>query len=137
MVSDLPPAFISRQVNSGQYFFGNWNSPAGTLVAVACAGKEECADDYRISRESFRYSALEFIENGHWKLTVGKQSWILGPGTVFFYGPNAGYRLEAIEGGPLQKYFVDFTGPEAGALLEQSFKPNFIRNFVAFSLITL
>ncbi|MEM1296713.1 MAG: AraC family transcriptional regulator [Verrucomicrobiota bacterium] len=119
MSTDHPPAFISRQVESGRYFFGDLTAPAEVLTTVACAGMEECAATYRITRERFYYHAIEFIVSGRWRLNIGKRARVLGPGAVFFYGPGSGYQLEAIEGKPLQKYFVDFTGPEAGALLKQ------------------
>ncbi len=114
-----PPAFISRQVVAGRYFFGDLTAPPGTAAVVACAGWEDCAADYRIERSSFLYHALEFIHNGHWRLTRKNRTTVLGPGSVFVYGPDSGYKLVAIEGKPLRKYFVDLTGPEACSLLRR------------------
>ena len=88
-------------------------------MAVACAGCEDCAPDYRMVRRNFRYHALEFIDNGQWRLHIGERTVVVGPGSVFVYGPASGYRLEALGGSPLRKYFVDFSGPQAEQLMRR------------------
>ncbi|MEE4239005.1 MAG: AraC family ligand binding domain-containing protein, partial [Anderseniella sp.] len=119
MAVPRPPAFISRQVVDGRYYFGELTPPPDTPVAVACAGCEDCAADYRMVRRYFRYHALEFIDNGQWRLRMAERTVVLGPGSVFAYGPAGGYRLEALGGSPLRKYFVDFSGRQAGQLMRR------------------
>lgn len=119
MPSNSPPAFISRQVESGRYFFGDLSAPGGAPIAVSCAGQEDCSIDYLISRDTFPYYALEFVQSGQWRLTVGADETILGPGAVFLYGPGFEYQLEAVEGDPLRKYFFNLVGSDAEHLLRK------------------
>lgn len=110
------PAFISRQVESGRYFYGNLAPSAGFPLAVACAGYESCSPDYLIERSHFPYLAVELVQRGRWRLTREGGSEMLGPGSVFFYGPGTAYRLEAIDAPVHGKYFVDFAGVGAADL---------------------
>lgn len=75
--------------------------------------------DYLISRDTFPYHAFEFVQSGRWRLRVGSEETILGPGAVFIYGPGLEYQLEAIEGDLLRKYFFNLVGPEVEELLRK------------------
>jgi len=55
------PSFISSRVIRGRYVFLDLDPPAGTDLAVTCAGWEECSPEYEIKRDGFRYNALEYI----------------------------------------------------------------------------
>lgn len=117
--SALPPAFISRQIRKGKYYFGDLGSAASNSIRVTCAGDEECEDDYEMKRRNFRYHAVEFIVSGRWKLTIGEESHDIGPGHAFCYGPRQGYHLAACGGEKPRKYFMDFQGRRSAGLLEK------------------
>lgn len=112
------PAFISRQVVRGRYVFVDLQPPSETPLSLVCAGWEECAPDYAVSRRGFRYHAVEYVVSGQWQLEIGGRCQEVGPGTVFAYGPRSSYSLRAGGGRPPGKFFVDFAGTAAGTLLK-------------------
>ncbi|EDY85261.1 transcriptional regulator, AraC family protein [Verrucomicrobiia bacterium DG1235] len=89
-------------------------------LEVYCAGWEDCAEDYRIERESFPYLAIEFIAGGEWELSFQGKKRVLSPGCVFSYGPGVAYRLRPLSRSGLSKYFVDFAGSDAERRLEEA-----------------
>jgi AraC-like DNA-binding protein len=121
-VPDEPqkPSFISTQVSGGRYLFLDLQPREENRLTVVCAGREECTPDYRIERKGFRYHAVEYVFSGQWELTVGSRRTLLGPGSLFSYGPGTSYRLTAAGGAGLVKFFVDFAGLDASALLKSS-----------------
>ena len=112
------PSFISTQVRGGRYLFLDLKPRPGPELRVVCAGREECASDYRIRRRSFRYHAVEYVISGSWRFQTGGQVVELGPGSLFAYGPGMDYSLEASGESGLVKYFVDFTGRRGEELVE-------------------
>jgi len=129
-MSSTLPDFLSRQVARSQYYFGPLDASADESWTLACAGREECRPDYALKREQFRYYALEYVQQGQLRLEIGGEAWELGPGSLFAYGPQSCFRLQALEGEALVKYFVDLSGSEALAQLQRSGlspgKPGFI-----------
>jgi len=114
------PSFISPRVISGRYLFLDFEPPAAADLAVTCAGWEECSPGYEIQRDGFRYLALEYIAGGRWELETRGKKWIVGPGTIFAYGPGIAYSLKALSEGRLTKYFVDLSGRSAPLLLART-----------------
>lgn len=114
------PGFISRRVIRGRYLFLDLDPPAGTDLAVTCAGWEECSPGYEIEREGFRYLALEYIVGGTWELKTRRGKWNVGPGTIFAYGPGTAYSLKALSDTGLTKYFLDLAGRSAARLLART-----------------
>jgi AraC-like DNA-binding protein len=114
------PAFISTQVKGGRYLFLDLQPKPGNDLTVVCAGREECTPGYRIERKGFRYHAVEYVFSGQWELVVGAKRQLLGPGSLFSYGPGTHYRLTAAGDSNLVKFFVDFAGHVAPTLLKAS-----------------
>lgn len=125
------PAFISRRVLRGKYFFLNLNPPSSTDISLACSGWEDCSPSYEINRNGFRYWAIEYIAGGKWELSHQGKKEIMGPGSIFTYGPSTTYSLRALSDGGLRKYFVDFSGQNAGRILAKTgLKPAFPKQVV-------
>jgi len=114
------PSFISRRVIRGRYLFLDLDPPAATDLAVTCAGWEECSPGYVIKRNGFQHLALEYIAGGQWELETHGRKWIVGPGTIFSYGPGIAYSLKALSDSGLTKYFVDIAGRSASVLLTRT-----------------
>lgn len=112
------PSFISTQVRGGRYLFLDGQPRQPGELTVVCAGREECTPDYRVQRKGFRYHAVEYVLSGQWELIVGTERRILGPGSLFTYGPGVDYTLSAAAESGLIKFFVDFTGRTAPGLLK-------------------
>src|ERR1019366_2972745 len=120
MLGEQIPSFISRRVMRGRYLFRDLDPPAQTDLAVTCAGWEDCAPGYEVVRDTFRYMAMEYIVGGTWELETPHGKWVVGPGTIFAYGPGIPYSLKALSREGLTKYFVDFTGSSAKRLLARA-----------------
>jgi AraC-like DNA-binding protein len=114
------PAFISRQVLDGDYFFLDLKTRAPTKLSIACGGLEHCSPTYDLMREGFRYFAVEFVLAGRGEYTVNGQVYPLHAGSVFAYGPGVVHRIRSTDRNGLTKYFVDFHGSLAKRLLQQS-----------------
>jgi len=124
MAKDVPKDFFSSQVLRARLF---QREGGGGPLSVVCGGCENCAADYRIDRATFPYWCLEFVVAGRGKIRIGKRSELLGPGSIFVYGPRIAYRMESDAENPLVKYFIDFTGRRALPLLrELGFAPGVV-----------
>ncbi|RRJ97256.1 AraC family transcriptional regulator [Opitutaceae bacterium TAV4] len=124
-----PPSFISRQIGRHRYFFadlvtnissnpvprGKGGGAAG--LVVACGGWEQCAPDYRIERKTFHFHAVELVCQGRGWLEIAGKTTPLLAGSIFSYGPGLPHIIRSDPLEPLEKYFVDFSGREAGALV--------------------
>ncbi len=102
------PKFISSQVESGRYFFGNMSPKTSREPRIVCAGSERCGSGYFLNRKSFGYYALEYIAEGEWELECGGRIFHLGPGSVFAYAPDTAFTLSLKSGAAALKYFLDF-----------------------------
>ena len=111
------PAFISRQVSKGDYYFFNLNPPVDTSLQVVCGGWERCLPHYRIDRKGFPYYSIELVVAGTGTLVLGGRHFRLFPGTVFHYGPGIRHHIESDPSAPLEKFFVDFVGDTAVEVL--------------------
>jgi hypothetical protein len=92
------------------------------LIAAASSpattNPEHCRADYVIERHSFRYKSIEFVAQGHGELLLAGKRCALVPGLAFSYGPGIPHRIGTDPSAPMLKYFIDFTGTEADALLD-------------------
>ena len=115
-----PPGFLSTLVSRRQYYFGQLDPSPSSTLTVACAGREECTPEYVLTRTAFRYHAIEYIHSGQLLFSSGGTTRTLNPGSVFTYAPEDHFRLEALPGEPLIKYFVDVGGRPAASLIRKS-----------------
>lgn len=112
-----PPAFISRQVLQGDYYFLDMEPRRRAALTVACGGREVCGPEYSIDRDGFRYLSIEYVDAGRGRVTIAGRTYPLRPGVLFSYGPAVPHRIEVDSGPPMVKYFVDFAGQAAARLL--------------------
>lgn len=111
------PAFFSPQVAGVRRFYLNLKPPRDTKLAVVCGGLEHCRSDYAIHRRTFPFYAIEYVVRGHGELRFAGRKHSLQPGRLFAYGPRVPHDFISNPDNPLVKYFVDFTGTTAPALL--------------------
>lgn len=115
-----PPGFLEAKIRTGRYFFPRSTKKNQGLTVVG-AGWEECQDDFRIDRPSFRYQALELIDTGEWEVRQGRgKAQRLRPGGIFLYGPGTRCSVSAVGGGPHGKYFLDVTGRDCEEVLREA-----------------
>lgn len=113
------PEFFSLQVSTASRFYLDLSPPARTALAVVSGGCEHCAPDYRVSRSTFPFFGLEFVARGCGALRLAGRSYRLGPGTLFTYAKGVAHTITTDAKEPLVKYFVDFAGTRAVALLQR------------------
>lgn len=111
------PPFFSAQIARASRFYFDLDPPGRTALAVVCGGREACAADYRVSRESFAYVSLELVTDGRGTLALGGATHDLGPGSVFAYGPGVSHAIATDPRCPMTKYFVSLAGRRAAGLM--------------------
>jgi len=117
------PAFVSAQVTAARRFYLNLKPRPAPGLTVVCGGWEECATDYTIDRKTFPFPSIEFVASGRGELVLAGKRHELSPGAIFTYGPGITHRIRTDATAPLKKYFVNFSGTRASALLRESALP--------------
>jgi AraC-like DNA-binding protein len=117
MPTRTQPDFFSAQISTARRFYLEMSPPAAAELAVLCGGCEHCAPDYEIHRADFPYYSIEFVAQGQGKLQLDDRQHSLAAGALYAYGPGIAQDIVNDPAGPLVKYFVDFTGKRASALL--------------------
>jgi len=112
------PEFLSTQIDKSSYYYLNLTARPDGPLSVVCGGWEHCLPDYEMRRSTFRYRGFEFVAAGRGELRIGRKTVPLIPGMVFSYGPGIAHRIRTDPDHPMTKYFIDFTGAEAKALVE-------------------
>jgi AraC-like DNA-binding protein len=116
---DAEPEFFSAQVAKARRFYLNLQPPPKRLTVV-CGGLEHCQPDYAIRRDTFPYFSLEYVAQGRGELRLKGKTHALQPGSIFAYGPGIPHAIQGDPASPLVKYFVDFAGLGAAALLRST-----------------
>ena len=111
------PAFFSADVAAAQRFYRDLKPHPNRQLVVVCGGLERCTPDYAIRRETFPFYSIEYVARGRGELKLKGRSCSLQPGRLFSYGPGISHHIIGDAAAPLVKYFVDFTGTHALALL--------------------
>ncbi len=111
---------LSKDVSDPHYCFLESRITAVKRLRIGCIGREVCGPSYVVDRAGFPCFGIEFVVTGVGSLEMNRHSYPLHAGVAFCYGPGVGHRIENTSGLPMIKYFVDFYGEEAEALLERS-----------------
>ena len=111
------PDFFSTDVAAARRFYLDLNPPKHRPLVVICGGLEHCTPQYAIRRDTFPYHSLEYVARGRGELTLKGRTYPLQPGRLFSYGPGIPHQITGDAADPLLKYFVDFSGTRAAALL--------------------
>ena len=117
MTPTAEPALISKQVESGAYYFLDLDPSPRAPFAVVCGGREVCGAAYRIDRRAFPYHSIELVASGRGSVTLDGTRYRLQPGMLFRYGPGIAHEMAVEPGSRMLKYFVDFTGTACARLL--------------------
>ncbi len=113
------PEFFSPQVSKARRFYLDLNPPSKSRLAVVCGGCEQCTPDYALRRETFPFYSIEYIARGRGTVRLRGVAQPLVPGRLFSYGPGVRHEIAGDPAAPLEKYFVDFAGTQARALLKR------------------
>ena len=118
--TDYADYFSPQVVRTRRFFLPDWETrtPSPFSVALAGGGCEWCAPDFEVNRQSLPFHAFEFIARGRGTVVLSGREHPLVAGQAFLYGPQTPHRISAEPDEPMVKYFFNFTGPRACALLK-------------------
>lgn len=111
------PEFFSNDVANARRFYLDLHPPGRQPLAVVCGGLEHCTPDYAVQRQSFPFYSIEYVARGTGEVKLKGHRFPLRAGRLFSYGPGIAHHITGDAGSPLVKYFVDFRGTKAAALL--------------------
>ncbi len=114
------PAYFSEQVINAERFYRNPTNISDRGVYVIGGGRERCGPGYEITRPTFPFFSIEFVAGGRGHLTLNNKEYKLYPGVLFLYGPEINHNIHSSSDAPLDKYFVNFTGKKARAVVSES-----------------
>ncbi len=115
MPSRAEPSYYSRQVTRALRF--NLAERTARVVGLESGGREECPRQYDIERTVFPCSVLEFIARGKAHIQLGRETWELGPGSIYTYHRSLPHRLRCAAPGGMTKYFLCFSESGPGRRL--------------------
>lgn len=114
-------ALLSKQVSGTRYFFLNLAPAKGSkAITVTLGGRERCNPDYEIRRAAYSYHGLEYVAEGAGTVTLDGAGHELKPGSIFSYAPSTRCEIITDSQRPMVKYFVCFTGANAGRRLRRA-----------------
>jgi len=116
-INQAAPEFFSADVEVARRFYLDLNPPKNRQLVVVSGGLEHCTPGYAIRRETFPFFSVEFVARGRGEVRLKGRSYPLRPGRLFSYGPGIPHHITGDAADPLVKYFVDFAGTRAAALL--------------------
>ncbi|ACB74709.1 transcriptional regulator, AraC family [Opitutus terrae PB90-1] len=111
---------MSSQVAEARRFYVERTSDGGPGPFVVGGGWERCAVDYEIRRAGFPHVTLEFVAGGRGDLQMNGRSHALTRGCVFAYGPGIAHAITTDPADRLSKYFVNFSGRGAAAVMRSA-----------------
>src|SRR5665213_1438761 len=115
--SQAAPEFFSVEVTEARRFYLDLHPSKNRQLVVVCGGLERCKPDYAIHRQTFPFFSIEYVARGRGEVKLKGRAHSLQPGRLFSYGPGVPHHIIGDPADPLVKYFVDFTGTHATALL--------------------
>jgi AraC family transcriptional regulator len=119
VVRDDPARLLSQQVTGGRYFFRNLAPDQRGPLTLVMGGREHCNPDYGITRASFPFYVLEYVESGRGTVRLDGVTHALRPGVVFAYAPTTPYEIHTEPSDPMVKYFVAIAGREVRGRLRR------------------
>ena len=111
------PDFFSSQIAQARRFYLDLHPSKDVPLAVVSGGREHCASNYEVHRLTFPFLGIEFVAQGKGCLILDGKAYELAPGALFAYGPGIAQDIVSDPDEIMVKYFVDFSGKQAMALL--------------------
>ena len=113
-----PPGLFPQHLAPARGFYLDLRPTDTAPLTVVCGGLEQTPRDYGMLRATFPFFGLEYVARGRGEVKLNNHLYSLAPGSLFSYGPGVAQRITGSANEPLVKYFVDFAGPGALALLQ-------------------
>lgn len=113
--------FSTQVVRTRRFFLPDWKERQRTRSGLCLVGGgcEWCAADFKVDRGHFPFLAFEFVSRGKGHVTLSGRRHELSVGHVFFFDSTTPHIIESDSTEPMVKYFFNFTGHRATALMEE------------------
>lgn len=111
-----PPLF-SRHVRRGRRFQLDAFASSDMPLAVVRGGHEYCTNGPVVCRSHPPCHSVGFVVRGRGSLHMAGTQFGLDAGTIFSCGPSDSHRMTFDAREPLERYFVDLTGPRVPGIL--------------------
>lgn len=120
-VREYASYFSSQVSRTRRFYFTSWRRQVlrTTHLDVVGGGCEWCSPDFLIERETFPHIAFEFVSAGKGRIRMGRKWHELTPGLAFIFDSSVPHLIRSDANEPLVKYFFNFAGSRAAALLAE------------------
>lgn len=115
---------LTSRVTGSRYIFPDLASSSRKRLALALAGREECAPDYLVSRDRYPFHVVEYVVEGRGVVSFdGRREHAIGPGSIYAYSPTTSTWMRTDPDAPLVKFFFALTGRDAARKLAEAQLP--------------
>lgn len=120
-VREHAPYFSPQVSRTRRFYSTGWRRLAArdTHLDVVGGGCEWCSPDFLIEREKFPHLAFEFVWSGKGRVRLGRDWHDVSSGLAFFFDSTIPHVIRSDPEEPLVKYFFNFAGVRATALLAE------------------
>ncbi|MBE7495072.1 MAG: AraC family transcriptional regulator [Verrucomicrobiaceae bacterium] len=119
--TDQADYFSTQVVRTRRFFLPDWQErqrDAGALCLVG-GGCEWCAADFVVDRRDFPFLAFELVSRGRGSVTLANRKHDIEAGHAFVFDSSIPHVIRSSAEEPMVKYFFNFTGRRAVALMEE------------------
>ena len=119
--ADQADYFSNQVVRTRRFFLPDWKKSqrVDSDFCLVGGGCEWCSEDFKVDRRSFPFLAFEFVARGRGQLTFSGRRHEISAGHAFFYDSVTPHIIQSDASEPMVKYFFNFSGQRAIALLEE------------------
>ena len=113
--------FSTQVVRTRRFYLPDWRERQRVRSGFCLVGGgcEWCAPDFEVNRRRFPFLAFEFVSRGTGHVTLGGRRHELSAGHAFFFDSVTPHLIQSDAAEPMVKYFFNFTGQRAAALLDE------------------
>lgn len=117
--TDQADYFSTQVMRTRRFFLPEWQERqrGGDTLCLVGGGCEWCAPDFIVDRQEFPFLAFEFVSRGKGSVTLASRKLEVEAGHAFFYDSSIPHVIRSSAEEPMVKYFFNFTGPRAPALM--------------------
>lgn len=117
--TDQADYFSTQVMRTRRFFLPEWQERQRDASALCLVGGgcEWCAPDFVVDRQEFPFLAFEFVSRGKGSATLANRKHEVEAGHAFFYDSSMPHVIRNSAEEPMVKYFFNFTGPRAAALM--------------------
>ncbi|HCN27966.1 MAG TPA: hypothetical protein DIT64_04110 [Verrucomicrobiales bacterium] len=113
--------FSTQVLRTRRFYLPDWRRRQREKLGLCLVGGgcEWCAPDFVVDRQSLPFHAFEFVGRGKGDVTLAGRKQEIGTGHAYFFDPGTPHVIRSGSEDPLVKYFFNFAGVRAAALLEE------------------